>query len=118
MVLSKSAILEASDLPFTDVDVPEWGGTVRIRTMTARERDDYEASIYDMDGKTVKVKREDFRAKLLARCLIDEDGKRLFTTKDIPQLSGKSAKPVQALFEVAQELNGLSADAQDELEKN
>ena len=38
-LLSKSAILCANDLQTEDVDVPEWGGTVRVRSFTGRERD-------------------------------------------------------------------------------
>jgi hypothetical protein len=117
-MLSKDEILKADDLPYIDVKIEEWGGEVRVRTLTAGERDEYEASIYETDGTNVTVKREDFRAKMLALCIVDDKGNRMFGTKDISKLSGKSAKPIQQLFEVAQELNGLSADAQEEIEKN
>jgi hypothetical protein len=33
-LLSKSAILCANDLQTEDVDVPEWGGAVRVRSFT------------------------------------------------------------------------------------
>jgi hypothetical protein len=44
-LLSKSAILCANDLQTEDVDVPEWGGAVRVRSFTGRELDAFEASI-------------------------------------------------------------------------
>ena len=117
MLLTKDQILEAQDLPFEDVEVKEWGGIVRVYTMTAGERDSYESTIYDTDGETVKVNRDDFRAKMLAHCLKDEKGVRLFTGAEIKKLSGKSAKPVQRLFEVAQNLNGISKGAQEDIKK-
>jgi hypothetical protein len=117
MLLSKENILAADDLPFRDVDVPEWGGTARVRTMTGGERDTFEASIYDTDGTGVKLNRSDFRAKLLSKVLVDESGARLFTDKEIVALSGKSAKAIQRLFDVAQEINGISKAEQDAIEK-
>ncbi len=117
MLLNKDQILGANDLPFRDVEVPEWGGTVRVRTMTGGERDAFEASIYDTDGAGVKLNRSDFRAKLLAKVIVDDKGARLFTDKEISQLSGKSAKALQILFDVAQEINGISKAEQDVIEK-
>ena len=38
-LLSKSAILCANDLQTEDVNVPERGGDVRVRSFTGRERD-------------------------------------------------------------------------------
>lgn len=117
MFLSKDQILAADDLPFEDVDVPEWKGTVRVRTMTGSERDDFEASIYETVGDKVSVNRKDFRTKLLSKTLVDDKGQRLFTDKEIVQLGGKSAKPIGRLFEVAQRLNGMSAAEQANIEK-
>ncbi len=113
--LSKEQILKADDLPYTDV--PVWGGIVRVRTMTARERDEYEGSIYETSGTEIKFNRTDFRAKLVAKCAVDESGKRLFTDADVAALSAKSAKEVSILFDKAQELNGLSKAAQEAIEK-
>lgn len=117
MLLNREQILEANDLPFKDVEVPEWGGTVRVRTMTGGERDAFEASIYDADDKGVKLNRSDFRAKLLSKVIVDDKNVRQFTDKDITALSAKSAKAIQRLFDVAQDLNGISKAEQDAIEK-
>lgn len=117
MLLSKDQILSANDLPYRDVEVPEWGGSVRVRTMTGGERDAFEASIYDRDGDRIELNRIDFRAKLLSKVLVDEKGQRLFSDKDIAALSGKSVKAINRLFEVAQEINGLSKEEQTEIKK-
>jgi len=44
-LLSKTAILAANDLKSEDIEVPEWGGAVRVRSFTGRERDAFEASM-------------------------------------------------------------------------
>jgi hypothetical protein len=117
MLLNKDQILGAGDLPFEEVEVPEWGGMVRIRTMTGRDREKFENLVYEPDGEKVKVNREDFRAKLLSACIVGEDGKPMFDEKDIAALSGKSAKALNRLFTVAQDLNGMSQRVQEEIEK-
>lgn len=114
-LLSKAAILAAEDLPYREVDVPEWGGTVRLRTMSGTERDAWEASMVQQNGKVRKVNTANIRAKLLALALVDEEGARLFDDADIRLLGAKSAKVMDRLFDVARELNGLSEDDVEEL---
>lgn len=118
MLLNKDQILGANDLPYKDIDVPEWGGSVRIRTMTGGERDSFEAEVYEADGDKIKMNHSDFRAKMLCKCIVGEDGKRLFTDKELSELSKKSAKALNRLFNVAQDLNGMSDRAQEEITKN
>jgi len=43
--LTKEQILGASDIEIEKVDVSEWGGFVYVKGMTAKQRDDFEASI-------------------------------------------------------------------------
>ena len=78
-LLSKTAILCANDLQTEDVDVPEWGGAVRVRSFTGRERDAFEASMVRGEGKDRKVDLTNMRARLVGLTVIDEGGQRLFT---------------------------------------
>lgn len=117
MLLNKDQILQAQDLPFEDVETPEWGGAVRVRTMTAAEKDQYDADVWDLEGEKVVMKRDNSSAKLLARCIVGEDGKRLFSEKEIALLGGKSTKAINRLSDVARNLNGLNREVQKEAEK-
>ena len=54
-LLSKTAILAAQDLQTEDVEVPEWGGAVRVRSFTGRERDAFEAGMIRGEGRDRKV---------------------------------------------------------------
>lgn len=116
--LSREQILQAQDLGHEDVEVPEWGGTVRIKALTAGERDLYEALVFlDPKGDPVK-RREDVRAKLIAFAAVDVDGNRLFTEADIAALSKKSGRALDRLFEAASRLSGLGPEDVKALEKN
>ena len=45
--LTAAEILGTEDIVEELVEVPEWKGTVRVRGLTGRERDAYEASLLD-----------------------------------------------------------------------
>jgi hypothetical protein len=109
--LSKDAILKAEDLDTEDVEVPEWGGSVRVRGMTAAERDKFEQI---MSGENVA----NIRANLVARTVVDENGERLFTDADIGELGKKSAQALDRVFDASSRLSGLRSQDIDELEKN
>lgn len=114
MTLTADQILGASDSRTETVSVPEWGGDVKVRTLTGRERDSFEASI--VSGKAVNM--VNVRAKLVARTLCDDAGKRLFTDAQIEILGDRSARALDRVFAVAQRINGLSQQDVDELAKN
>lgn len=118
MLLNKEQILQIEDLPFEDVEIPEWDGMVRVRTMTGMERDAFEESIIDFKNKDRKTNFQNLRAKLVAKTVIDENGNLLFTDEDVIKLGKKSAKALDRIFEVAQRLNGLGQKDIEELTKN
>ena len=114
-LLSREAILKADDYQVVDVEVPEWGGTVRLRSITAAERDRFEQSLLVQRGNKREVNMRNARAKLVVLCAVDDKGNKLFTDEDIKILSAKSAKPLDKLFEEAQKLSGLSESDVEEL---
>ena len=118
-LLTKDAILAALDLPSEEVEVPEWGGTVRVQGMSGEQRDAFEASIQKKtaDGGS-EIDPTDFRAKFAARVMVDENGARLFNNNEVKQLSKKSAKALQRVFVAGQRLSGMSDDDVASLEGN
>ena len=117
-LLSKTAILAAQDLQTEDVEVPEWGGAVRVRSFTGRERDAFESSMVRGEGRDRKVDLTNMRARLVGLTVIDETGQRLFTDEEVDLLGAKSGAALDRVFAVAQKLNGLSGADVDELSKN
>jgi len=112
----KDKILAADDLPRKPLIVPEWGITEEddgwIRGLTGAERDAYESSIRQFKGQQMVVKLENVRARLVSLCLVDGEGNRVFTDKE---LGAKSGKVLDRLFDQCADLSGLTADQVEEL---
>jgi hypothetical protein len=119
MRLTKDQILEARPLPFEDVEVPEWGGTVRVRGLTSAECDEFAASlVIRTNGGRAQANRELYCAKLLARCLVSASDERLLTEADIHALGRQSAIVIQRLALLAERLSGLQVQAAEDAAKN
>lgn len=109
-LLSREAILDAQDVTIEQVEVPEWGGFVFVRSLSAKDRDTLESSMVQQKGKTRTVTLDDFSAKLFVATVCDQEGNLLFSESDVPSLSRKSAAAVRRVLEVAQRLSGMNAE--------
>jgi glutaminase len=118
MVLSKDQILNAPDTEYETVDVPEWGGKVRVKTLTGDERDSYEQSLIDQRGNVTGPKLAGAQARLCALTIVDDDGKRLFTDGDVKALGAKSAQALNRVFDVAIRLSRMTQKDVEELVGN
>lgn len=118
MVLTKEQILAAADRATTDIEVLEWGGTVRLRSLSGAERDRFEASVVSGQGRNTTVNMQNMRAKLVALSAVGDDGNPLFTEADVKALGDKSAKALNRLFEESQKLSGLSDNDVKDLAEN
>lgn len=118
-MLSKEDIFSAQDLETVVVEVPEWGGKVCLSVMSGVARDNYESSLFiiNKDGSTTP-NLENSRAKLLAACIVDENGKQLFASQDIAKLGLKNGLVLDRLHSLATELNASSSEQVEELAKN
>lgn len=115
-LLSKDQILNADDRKTEEVNVPEWGGSVLVRSLSGRERDEFESSSVETRGGKQSVNQENFRARLVALCVVDEHGQRLFKSKgEVAMLGNKSVAALQRIFNKCQELNGFSEEDVEEL---
>lgn len=113
----KEEILGLADRKVEEVAVPEWGGRkVRLMEMSAADRDDWELARFS-EAKAGQAAKN-VRAGLVARCIVDEQGVRLFADADIAALGAKSAKALDRLFDVCQRLNAISKQEAEELAKN
>lgn len=109
--LTKDDILKRGDAKkWERVDVPEWGGHLNVRVMTARERDNLE--------NRFKSSNVGYRAYLVAMLACDDDGKDLFDAADIPALEEKSAAAMTRVVKVAMRINGMTEESIEDAEKN
>lgn len=118
MNLTRDQILGASDLDTERVPVPEWGGEVLVRSMTAADRDEFDQSMVASRGPDESANLRNVRARLVATTVVDAAGKRLFSEADIEALGAKSAKAMNRIYRVATRLNALDESDVEELAKN
>lgn len=118
-IFTREEIFQTNDIETRFVPIPEWGdGGVFVRGMSAKERDDWEASLVKQRGANREVNMRNARARLVAMCTVDENGNRVFGDTDVAKLGKKSAKAIDRIFTVAQELSGVSQDDLEELTEN
>lgn len=115
-LLSRDWILAAEDLKREEVHVPEWEGSVLIATMTGAQRDAWEQTL--VANGAGKVNIANVRARLVAFCAVDAEGRRLFNDADADALGAKSAAALERCARVAMRLNGLSDTALEEARGN
>jgi hypothetical protein len=115
-MLSKDQIIASADRKTKEVEVPEWGGSVLLAEMSAKDRDDYEIALqtFDESGKA-KFNPDNLRSKLVAACIVDENMNRMFTAEE---LSGKNGKVIDRLFQEATDLNAIDENAIEDAAKN
>lgn len=120
-LLGKKQIDEVEDRKWEDVDVPEWGGQVRIMELSSADRGYLEAGTVVAQGSTASVKVESlktYRERLVAFGLVGESFERLYTNKEIAELGKKSGKVIERLAAKVQELSGMGRFAVKEAEGN
>ncbi|MET0419011.1 MAG: hypothetical protein ABW022_23610 [Actinoplanes sp.] len=116
--LTRDQIVEADDTEYAEVDCPEWGGKVRLKSIRGKQRDAYEQSLIQERGGSRQMNLLNARAKLIVLCAVDEAGALLFSPDDLNALGRKNAKPLDRLFDACRRLAGLSEDDVEELTKD
>lgn len=112
MTLSKDQILNSHDITVETLPVPEWGGEICVKTLTAEERDFIEAAVIKINprtGQPSEAKMENLRALVAFYGICDETGERLFTDKkDIELLKKKSAAALDRVVARIQAMSAMS----------
>lgn len=110
-LLKREAVLNTVDLLTTDVAVPEWGGTIRIRQMTVAERGEFVRRTTG-DGAALAG------AWMVAALVVDENGAPVFKPEDVAALEKRSYKVMDRIVGEILKLNRLNEDTVSDAEKN
>lgn len=110
-LLSREQVLNAEDRQVQSVDIPEWGGAVLVKSLSAGQ---VEYAQQKMAGKGMK----NATAILIAMACVDEEGKRLFHESDLDALSEKSIAACQRILQVVLEQNALDKSEIEKISKN
>jgi hypothetical protein len=117
-VLTKESILAAQDRQVRELHIPQWGGMVRLKSLTAAEWEPFAQLCRDRTAQGAGFDIRHIRAKLLQLSMIDAAGVLMFQPEDIPLLEQKSTAIVELLWNECRELNALSDEAVEELQGN
>lgn len=115
-LLTREDILAAQDIKYESVDVPEWGGTVRIKTLSGVERAVFDDFSYE--NRQAKGQLSNAMVLLCTLSVVGEDGKPLFAEKDIAVLKEKSSAPIQRIWSAALKLNRMRKEDLEGTEGN
>jgi hypothetical protein len=117
-LLTRDDILRARDITIEKVDVPEWGGFVYVKGMTAGQRDQLEAAMLDKKAQPQPARLAEFRTRMFILCACHETGAPIFTAADIRAVQGKSVAGINRVLDVARRLSGMTDEDVEELVGN
>ena len=105
---------------FVEVVAPgfEHIGKLRFRSITERERSQYESHMLTTKGMVKLEKLEQQRQRLIAMCWVDGEGNPNLSISESHKLQDLDAKLTAYMFDVCSEHCGLTREDFDELEKN
>jgi len=114
-MLTREMILSLMDFEKEEVHVPEWNGSVYIRTMSALARDWMQVwfmkySLQD-DGQRDAAALIGMQAAMVSYCLCNEDGELLFDDDEGRAiLSRKNGQVISRLYDIASRVNKMDDD--------
>ena len=109
-MIDKATLLAKCKRRYANLDVPGVG-MIRVQSMTERERAAIEQAI--IKGDTAGT----MRARVLAACMVDEDGRKIWGDHELETISEMDSVTVLAIFNAIDEFT-TSGDNVEELEKN
>lgn len=114
-ILTADEIWNAQDIEERTVDVPQWGGSVRIKTFTKKQADAMRqrATRKDRFGKET-VDNEHLEALMFVEGVIEPK----FTVDQYDQIQDKSAGAVAIVIKAILDASGLSELAVAEADKS
>ncbi len=107
-LLTKALILAVNDAEYDTVPVPEWGGEVRIRSLTGAER----TILRDRGEKAAS-----WDAMVVAMGVVDDKNANLFTVEETALLAKKHPLVLERVAKVILEMSTMTPEARAEAEK-
>lgn len=110
---------QKQNLPRERVDTPELepDSYVWVVGLTGKERDEFEKSNYTVRRGRVSPNLDNVRARLAAKCLVDDSGERLCSEADAEWLGSLRGDTLSRIYAVAQRLSNVTDEDIDELKK-
>jgi hypothetical protein len=109
MALTREQILASrKDRKPVCLGVPEWGGEVYVRVLSAKDQGDLSEG----------VKPSEIPIRVLLHCLVDEGGKPILNEDDAEALAEEDFPVIMRVFSFVAKQNGLSTKELEEAMEN
>lgn len=126
-LLNRNQILEANDIQTKDIEVKEWGGTIRIKQLSAKEYNDIfmnMINIRKMAAKQLSKKNADENLEeainelaiknqkilIIIKSVVDENMNPVFTEADMELLYQKNTNVINKIIAEIEEFNSVSTE--------
>ena len=127
-LLNRNQILEAKDIKTKVIPVPEWGGDIMIKQLSAKEYNDITmnmVNIRKMAAKQLSKKKnsdenledainelaiKNQKILLIIKSIVDENMKPLFTEADLELLYQKNTNVIDKIIAEIEEFNAVSTE--------
>ena len=116
---TRDTILNTDDATYEPVEIPEWGVTVAVKSLTIEEQRQFMRTVRKRTGRKsdYQVDHDKFMIQLLIATVVDiETHETVFEAADADALNKKSTKAATRAFDVAMRLSGFSDDDDVEAE--
>ena len=111
--LTREQILKADDIKEKEIKVPEWGGEVVVKTLSAKERSKMMSEIFDLRTGAAKNPETYYQIAIYYGCV---DPK--FEKADIEALGDKSGVALERVGQAILRMAGLDPASIEEISKN
>ncbi|TXH43411.1 MAG: hypothetical protein E6Q97_34120 [Desulfurellales bacterium] len=117
-IVTRDQLLGARKRRFTQFPVEGLNGKVRIRSLSEREKSDYESEFMDKKGNFSRDKLLSARRRLICLVVVDAEGNPLLTDDDVKALEEIDGRITSKIQEEAQVHCGIGRAQVEEEIKN
>lgn len=107
-IANRSALLKLCDRRYIDLEL-DAGVTVRIQSLSEKEKSAYETRLIAKSGRgVIRDRLQDATRRLIAICLVDEKNERIFNNSDIDKIGELDSYVSSRIYDAAQEHCGFN----------
>jgi hypothetical protein len=119
-IANRKALLKLCERRYIDLELTDAGITVRIQSLSEKEKSSYETRLIAKSGRGILRDRlQDATRRLIALCLVDDKNERIFLDSDVNQIGEMDSFISSRIYDAAQEHCGFNkGDIQETVERS
>lgn len=114
-IANRNALLKLCERRYIDLELADAGITVRIQSLSEKEKSTYETRLIAKSGRGILRERlQDATRRLIALCLVDDKNERIFLDSDVDKIGELDSFVSSKIYDACQEHCGFNkGDIQD-----